>query len=155
MKILPFIMLGFLASGCVTLHRVQIGEIDNRNIWKRKKFEVVVSEVGVNLKVAGRVADRVSRSDKGSRGAKVVSYFQMGPKTGNPVYVKDFARRVYDKVRDACPSGRVTGLESIREKNDYYVGSGESVRITGYCLTLKKAISDRRKKKRKKNRRRS
>lgn len=131
-----------LTSGCVQLHHVQIGEIDNRNGYVKKPFDIKVSELGFNLEEAGSVARAMNGGSKRAQKdvkqiQDIISLLQMGPKTGNPVFVEDYARDLGEKIRSACPSGRVTGLTSVREANKYPVISGEIVKITGYCLSRK------------------
>lgn len=132
----------FLLSGCAQLHHVQLGEIDNRPGFVKKPFDIKVSELGFNLEEAGRAAKFVNgRNKQGQKDIENIqqwiALFQMGPKTGNPVFVENYARDMGEKVRTACPSGQVTGLSSIRETNKYPIISGEIVRITGYCMTRK------------------
>lgn len=126
------------ASGCAVLHHVQIGEIDNRG-GKKVPFDVMVSETGINLHEAAdiaRVFSRTRRSDKQlDMVENIVTYTQVGTKTGNPVFVEDYARRLNEAVLEKCPSGRITGLISLRETAKYPVVSGEIVRIKGYCIT--------------------
>ena len=130
--------LFFMLNSCVILHRVQIGEIDNRSKWNKRKFEVIVTELGVNVKSIGKISKRITKKRRGEKLANIISLFQMGPRTGHPVYNQAYARSIYNKINRKCPSGRVTGLESVRETRSYEVVSGEGIRITGYCLTPRK-----------------
>ncbi|NJL25858.1 MAG: hypothetical protein HC902_12270 [Calothrix sp. SM1_5_4] len=137
-KYLPLLLL--LATGCAQLHHVQIGEIDNRPGYVKKPFDIKISETGVNLEEAAGVA-RAVLDEKGKEAAQnvaaVIGLFQMGPRTGNPVYVKDYAKNLIQQIYEKCPSGNVTGLTSIRETRKYPVVSGEIVKVTGYCLIPK------------------
>lgn len=132
------VALLFGASGCAVLHHVQIGEIDNRE-GKRVPFDVMVSETGINLQEAtdvARVFSKTRRSDKQlDMVENIVRFTQVGTKTGNPVFVEDYARRINEAVLEKCPSGRITGLVSIRESAKYPIVSGEIVRVKGYCIT--------------------
>ena len=38
-------------------------------------------------------------------------------------------------LKAECPSGKLTGLMSVRESRKYPVISGEIVKVTGYCVT--------------------
>jgi hypothetical protein len=67
----------------------------------------------------------------------LIGLFQMGPQTGNPVYSKDYARNLMQLIYEKCPSGKVTGLTSVRESRKYPVISGEIVKVTGFCLIRK------------------
>jgi hypothetical protein len=137
-------------SGCTVLHHAQLGEIDNRDIWNKRKFEIKVSETGVNLKNAGQAIRQLTGSKGAQEGAEYLSWIQMGPKTGNPIYNEGYARKIYEQVRAACPSGKVTGLESVRENRDYQVISGEIVKVTGYCLSSKGGSAAKKRYKKKK-----
>ena len=130
-------ILALSLSGCAVLYHAQVGEIDNRKKFKRKYFDFKVSESGVNLKQAGGVA-KIFTNDKGDETIeevrKIIALFQQGPKTGQPVYNEKYARNIIKQLRKACPSGRITGLTSIRESRNYPVITGEIVKVTGYCL---------------------
>ena len=132
------VCLGF-QTGCAVLHHVQVGDIDNR-VGTRSPIDVKVSEIGVNIDDAAQIAGIVGGQKAGrdaGRAAEIIGYFQMGPRTGNPVYTSDYARKVIDKVWESCPSGTITALQSIRETRSYPVISGEIVKITGECLQVK------------------
>lgn len=134
-----------LQTGCAVLHHVQVGQVDSRadNVaWI--PFEVMVSEAGVNTEEIGAIADAASRSsggnpNAGSDAAAIIGLFQMGPRTGNLVYNPTYAEKMIYLIHEKCPSGRVTGLMSIREMRKYPVISGEIVKVTGYCLRTKKS----------------
>jgi hypothetical protein len=133
-------LLCICLSGCAQLHHVQLGEIDNSPEFVRKPFDVKVSEVGVDLKEAAQTARLVGGKKAGETAdtiAAVIGLFQMGPRTGAPVYVKDYANNAIQVVYEKCPSGRVTGITSIRETRKYPIISGEIVKVTGYCLMPK------------------
>ncbi len=140
MRVLPavFVWLG-LQSGCAVLHHVQIGDIDNRE-GSRSPIDIKVSEVGVNVddaaSIVGSLGGKKEARDA-NRLAEYIGYFQMGPRTGNAVYTSDYARKIVDKVWEACPAGTITALQSIRETRAYPVISGEIVKIKAECLTIK------------------
>jgi hypothetical protein len=138
---LKLIVILFLATGCAQLHHIQLGEIDNRPGLVKKPFDIKVSESGINLyEAAGIVRAFNKRAGKEAGAlAGVIGLFQMGPRTGNPVYVKDYAKDLVQIIYEKCPSGRVTGLTSIRESRKYPVVSGEIVKVTGYCLLPKES----------------
>ena len=64
----------------------------------------------------------------------IVKMFQMGPRTGNPVFDDAYSDRLITLLQRQCPSGRISGLISIREAAKYPVVSGELVKLVGYCL---------------------
>lgn len=128
-------------NGCAMLWHVQVGEVDSRtpNHAAWVPFEVMVSETGVSVEEAGKVAKAI-----GGRGgqdanqvAQFIQMFQIGPRTGNPVYTERYAEKLIYLLHEKCPSGRVTGLVSVREMRKYPVISGEIVKVTGYCLKTK------------------
>ncbi len=133
-----FGLLGlFFSLGCAQLHHVQVGEIDNRTSFVKQPFDIKVSETGINVQEIGAVSRALLRERAGERAqtlAGIVGLFQMGPRTGNPVYVKDYTKTLVRVLYEKCPSGRITGLTSIRETRKYPVVSGEIVKVTGYCL---------------------
>jgi len=125
--------------GCAALYHIQLGDIDNRNEFIKIPFDIKVSEVGVDLKQSGKVIDILGRNKnkQGERAGNFIEMFQMGPRTGLPVYSTKWAEQIIYKVYEACPSGKVTGLMSIRENRNYDVVSGEIIKVTGFCLRPK------------------
>lgn len=126
-----------LFSSCAVLHHVQVGEIDNRKTGNATSFDIKVSETGFNLKEAGDVSRRVLHpkdSEKSDELIQFIQMFQMGPHTGNGVLSYSYADHLEQKIREKCPSGKVTGLLMIRETRKYPVISGEIVKIKGFCL---------------------
>ena len=130
----------FFITGCAQLHHVQVGEIVSHPRYVQKPFEINLSETGVNLQEVSDIAKATS-SGQGSEDVQnamaIIGLFQMGPRTGNPVFVKDYAKNLIQLIYEKCPSGKVTGLMSIRETRKYPVISGEIVKVTGYCLIAK------------------
>lgn len=135
--VIPILLL---LCSCAQLHHVQVGEIISHPQYTQEPFDIKVSESGVNLNEAAQVS-KVFLNKQGDKDAEniagIIGLFQMGPRTGNPVYVKNYAKNLVQLIYEACPSGRVTGLMSIRESRKYPVISGEIVRVTGYCLKRK------------------
>lgn len=98
-------------------------------------FELMVSETGVDVQEIGTIA-RATRTQAGkdvSAIANIIALFQMGPRTGVPVYSEHYAEHLMYEIYEKCPSGQVTDLMSIRETRKYPVISGEIVKITGTC----------------------
>jgi hypothetical protein len=138
-KFFLFQCLSFvLLSSCAILHHAQIGEIENPPGYEARPFDIKVSETGVNVQEAadvGKIFLKNKQKEEADKLAGLISLFQMGPRTGNGVYDRTYADEILKKIYEACPSGNVTGLMSIRETRKYPVISGEIVKITGYCLT--------------------
>lgn len=136
-----FFYFASLLSGCANLYHVQVGQIDGRDplaVWV--PFDVMVSETGVSTEEIGKLA-RATGGQAGkqaSDAAAIVSLFQMGPRTGNLVYNENYAQKLIYLLHEKCPSGRITGLTSIREQRKYPVISGEIVKVSGYCLKTRK-----------------
>ena len=88
-------IFGLFFSGCTVLYSVQLGEINGTAKQSGAEyFEIIVSEVGVNLDEAASVAKSIASTagKKEIEEAKnIMGMFQMGPRTGNPVYSDDYA----------------------------------------------------------------
>jgi hypothetical protein len=135
----------FLISGCAVLHRVQISDIDNRDGFALVPFEIKVSEVGVDLQEAQNIQKGLFKNSKAGQTASdiaaIVSLFQMGPRTGAPIYDEKYAEKLIYALHQQCPSGQITGVSSIRETRSYPVIKGEIVKIQGYCLRKRQSPS--------------
>lgn len=131
----------FIISGCAALHSAQVGDIDSRAVLEGKPFDIKLSNVGFNVEEAASIAAAIAEGAGSGEGADAIStvgdiieLFQMGPKTGNPVFKVDYSDEMSTKLIAACPSGRITGLMAVRETAKYPALSGEIVRLTGYCI---------------------
>ncbi len=135
--ILLFNVFGlFIFSGCAVLHKTQISEIDNRTATT--PFEIKVSETGVDMQDVVAIQRGLFKNSKEvGDAAAIVGLFQMGPRTGAPVYVENYAVDLYKALHAQCPNGTVTGITSIRETRKYPVISGEIIKIKGYCTNQK------------------
>ena len=129
---LPLVLIMFLSS-CAYVYQVQVGDIDDRESFESSPFEIKVSETGFNLEEAGEIAEALG-SDSGKEVGDLLGMFQMGPRTGNPVYNERYAEDLLFLIKQKCPNGRVSGLTSVREQRRYPVISGEIVKVTGHCL---------------------
>lgn len=125
-----------LACGCAHMHHYSIGEMPGSNT-KAERFEVKVSETGVDVGEATALARAISKSSSFDRAAKTTNdiwnAITFGPTTGGKVFSDTYPDVLAEQVRNACPNGTIVGLTSIRESNKYPVISGEIVRIIGYC----------------------
>lgn len=138
---ITFAAAALVLCSCAQLHHVQLGEIVDHPNYVQKPFDIKVSETGINIEEAKNISkvfmQKGSQREAADRIAGIIGLFQMGPRTGNPVYVKDYAANVGQVIYEKCPSGQVTGLMAVRETRKYPVVSGEIVKITGYCLLRK------------------
>lgn len=126
-----------LLNGCAFLHQFQMSSIDSETVMSGRKFEIIVSETGVNLQEATNTAKLFTQSQQ-TRGDmqrvnEFISMFQMGPRTGNMIFNEKYADSIMRAIQSECPSGKIGAMTSIRETAKYPVVSGEIVRITGYC----------------------
>ncbi len=137
MKKLSFSGL-FLLGACAQLHHIQLSDIDLPPGSQSTPIEIKVSETGVSLEEAKNIAKAFTRDEKTRNQMddiqNAISMFQMGPKTGNPVYVANYTEKLAGMLRKECPAGRITGLMSVRETRKYPVISGEIIRIKGFCV---------------------
>jgi hypothetical protein len=129
--------LSFALSGCAILHQFQMSSIDSETVMSGKKFEIIVSETGVNLQEVTDTAKLFTQSQQTRKEMQqineIISMFQMGPRTGNMVFNEKYADSIMRAIQLECPTGQISGMTSIRETAKYPVVSGEIVRITGYC----------------------
>lgn len=140
LRVFSFLLLLAGFTSCAFLHHVQVGEIDNSKGNDLIPIEIKVSEYGVDLNDA-KSASQVLMNSKDSQQANdimtFIQYFQMGPKTGAPVFTYKYANHMELKLREQCPSGRITGIMSIREARQYPVIKGEIVKVKAFCLRSK------------------
>ena len=131
-------LIALIMSSCTILHRTQISEIDAKAVAHGQRFEILLSETGVNLKEAAQIARAFTNSQQTSQQIKEVeqfiSYFQMGPRTGNMVFNDKYPDAISGILMVKCPSGHISSLMSIRETAKYPVVSGEIIKLIGYCL---------------------
>lgn len=143
-KVILLSLLSLVNFGCAILYHVQVGTIDNRSGDAAIPFEILISETGVSTEEIGKLANAANKAGGGSGdsavgdAAAIISMFQVGPRTGNQVYNQRYAEKLVYEIHQKCPSGRVTGLTSIREMRKYPVISGEIVKVTGFCLKPRK-----------------
>ncbi|MBI1862278.1 MAG: hypothetical protein HYR96_15295 [Deltaproteobacteria bacterium] len=125
-------------SGCAVLHHAQVGDIDCDARYNLRPITLMVSEMGLNLDEAKSVAQSFThdaQSQKAMQDVKnAIAMFQQGPRTGNPVFNDKYAENMIHDIYKECPSGRITGITSIRETRKYPVISGEIVKIKAFCM---------------------
>ena len=134
-----------LTSGCAVLHHVQMSDVDTRAQYVAVPIEVKVSETGVDMGDVKAISEGITRGNNGGGSgrnavgdiAAIIEMFQIGPRTGAPVYTDKYAEKIIYQLHTQCPSGKLTGMQSIRETRKYPVISGEIVKITGFCLREK------------------
>ncbi len=137
-----------ILSACARLDHVQISDIDQSQ-GPLIPISVKVSEAGIDLSALAGIADKVKPnmlleklhipagnggSNDSENLATLLALINMGPRTGNPVYDDSYAQNVLMQLYVQCPSGKITGLRSIREADSYGPVSGEVVRLDAYCI---------------------
>jgi hypothetical protein len=126
-----------LGQGCAVLHSAQVGDIDAQIVMEGKRFEIKIAEIGVDIEGMGELAKDLSKSTKREEETNTVvdliKMSNMGPSTGYPVFRVDYSDTLIERIKEACPSGRVSGLISVRETASYGLLSGEIVKLIGYC----------------------
>ena len=134
---ITLVLLSVLLSSCAIMHHTQLGEVDSDIVLNGRKFEVLVSETGVSFKEAADIGQALTNHQKTSndigQAQEILALFQMGPRTGNHTFSDNYADKIFKMLKKECPSGKVSGLTSIRETAKYPVVSGEIVKIIGYC----------------------
>jgi hypothetical protein len=127
--------VGLLAA-CARLDHVQIGEIDQTQ-GTLIPFNVQVSQFGFEAAAAAELGRAVSKgrtAEQFQQLRDILALMNMGPRTGNPVYDEEYADKVLDYIYAECPTGKMTGLTSVREAKAFGAVSGEIVRLSGYCI---------------------
>lgn len=140
MKKIEFITLIIFLSlflSCAVPHHIQLSDFDDRSESQLRKFEVKVSEFGVDIRAVKETTKLFTkgstRKNVGTAG-DIISLFYMGPTTGNMVFTDKYADEVMEKMLEYCPTGKITGLTIVRETMSYPIISGEILKITGYCI---------------------
>ncbi len=141
-----FLLFTLLFQSCAYVHHTQVGDVVSNENLVPVPFEILVSQTGFNLQEAGQIGRAViSDRNAGENLAGIsalIGLFQMGPRTGNPVWTGDtYADKIYYGLYEKCPSGQITGLNSTRETSRYPVVSGEIVKIRGICLSKKTKVT--------------
>lgn len=131
------IIVLLLLPSCAIIHKHQIQDVDSK-ILNGKRFEFLLSETGVEVTEGVRLAGVLSGNRNTNRSAQgvanIIGLFQMGPRTGNPVYSLEFAKGLNKKLAEACGGKELSGLTFLREMNKYPIVSGEIIKVAGYCL---------------------
>lgn len=136
----------FIFQSCAIVHHVQVGEVRHKKGFVRMPFQLKVSETGIDFGEVANLSRSLSKNNTGKNIgglAEVISVFQIGPRTGKPVYNERYADSLSRALYKECPSGDITGLVLVREMNSYPVVSGEIIKINGYCLKKKTAKKGR------------
>ncbi len=123
-------ILLFSLPFCAKLHHIQIGELTNTQDFEPIPFDIQIKDDAIIL---GSDSKAVNTT------LPWTLYFfskllSPGPTTGGTVAKTTYADQVLEEIIDNCPSGKVTGITSMRESRSFSMLSGEIVEINGYCL---------------------
>lgn len=113
-------------TGCMTLHHVQVGEVDNTGPMGAHRFEVSTEIAGLDEQAVASVIS--------SGLGDIFAYGSMGPRTGIPHRSDDLTGDLVEQMLRACPSGAITGITSRRETLHVPFAGEESIRVVGYCI---------------------
>jgi len=131
--------LGLLSAGCAQLHHIQLSDISNRTQTKSAKvIDIKVSETGVNIQEIAGIAKAFSNRQGSAQIQKaqdIIGLFQMGPRTGIPVFVENYWQGIPKMIETECPSGQVSNVISMRETRKYPVVSGEIALVKAICIS--------------------
>ncbi|MCS6839086.1 MAG: hypothetical protein NZ480_09645 [Bdellovibrionaceae bacterium] len=133
------VMMVTLIQGCAVLHRVQYGEFDQPNNYVTKPFEIRLNQFGFDAARTKQTLDTFREKDEASGLLGLIALFQVGPRTGNPIYEEKWGHNILEVLHEKCPSGRFSGLMAARENREFQGVSGEMLTIKGFCLIPKKS----------------
>jgi hypothetical protein len=128
--------IGCFFGACAEMHHYQLADIDATQ-GALVPISVQVGSTGFNLEEASQVVQAMQSSRQRQKTAAlqdIISLFQYGPSTGDPTFTDSWADEVTGALLAQCPSGRITGVNCIRERMDYPVVSGEIVTVKGFCI---------------------
>jgi hypothetical protein len=137
-----FILLFLGLSSCASLYHVQVADVEASD--RGRMIEVMVSETAFDFKAVGQTGLGIAKRNAIRRGDSratdqiqgaelILALTNYGPRTGLPVFTDRYSDYVLDELISKCPTGRITGITSIREARQYPFISGEIVNIRGFC----------------------
>ncbi|MCC6647098.1 MAG: hypothetical protein IT374_16190 [Polyangiaceae bacterium] len=130
-KLTCLLALAAPTVGCASLHAYDIGETDQS--LPSRPIEIAVDETGISLQQASAAAGALSDNKAAGRAGTIAELLNYGPTTGNSVLDAKYADGVVAALYQQCPSGRITGVVSVRESRTYPILSGEIVKIKARC----------------------
>lgn len=130
-------------TSCASLYHVQVSDVENMD--RGRVIDVKVSETAFDFKSMGQTGINAAqrnayrRGDRGDQdklaGLEILwALTNYGPRTGLPVFTERYSDHVLDELIGRCPTGKITGITSIREAREYPYISGEIVNIRAYCI---------------------
>lgn len=142
-KLILFLPMLSMLVGCAALYHVQLSDIETTD--RGRIIDIKLSETGYDVRGAGQTAGAIARRQHVRRGNQdaanqtaglefLWSLINYGPRTGISVFTDRYADILLDELIGKCPSGKITGLMSVREAREYAYISGEIVNVRGYCI---------------------
>lgn len=125
------------------MHGGGIGERDAPSD-ERRTVVVNVSDVGVDTRGIAKSGAQVARTAGRNSGtmknvAGSIEFLawatSQSPRTGNPTWDDLWADGIEKVLREQCPNGVVTGIQTTRESASYPYVSGEIIRVRAECET--------------------
>ena len=143
MKNLVMLFMFIGMSSCASLYHVQVADVENAS--RGRVIDVKVSETAFDIKGMGQTGLSVAQRNAHRRGdvrtsdqlaglEVILALSNYGPRTGLPVFTERYSDYVLDDLITKCPTGRITGITSIREARQYPYISGEIVNIRAICI---------------------
>jgi hypothetical protein len=140
---MKFVVL-ILLSSCAFVHRHYVGDINSHAVLNGTRFELLFSKNGIDASEGARYVSVFSTNNKTSASADqwadIIALFQMGPRTGNPMFGSRMTRTIHKKLSTVCNNQPISGLTILRETNKYPVVSGEIIKVSGYCVLPKESL---------------
>jgi len=144
--LLPLLALALCSGACAEVHRTAIGErLALPQARGGHAVDARAESVGTDTEAVGRDGSRLLSRRGGSSGEQVGQLVRFiswatsqSPKTGNATLTDDWADGVTQSLEAQCPDGVLTGLQTVRETQNYAWFSAEVVHVSGYCAPLSK-----------------
>ena len=115
-------ILTLALSGCMRVHHVQVASV--KSTVQGFPIEVLIESVGVDAAKVVRKIETVHQIINGNKKpnnkiSNTIAMFQTGPKTGAPVYEKNWGEQLLTELLKKCPSARLDNVFSQRLATDY------------------------------------
>ena len=143
MKKISLLLISLGLSACASLYHVQVSDVEHTD--RGRVIDVKVSETAFDFKAMGQTGLNIAQRNAHRRGDTgtsdklaglelILALSNFGPRTGLPVFTDRYSDFVLDELIGKCPTGRITGITSVREAREYPYVSGEIVNIRAFCI---------------------
>ena len=121
-SVFSLLTIALAFGGCVRVHHIQVASFDSTA--QGFPVEVVIDSLGVDVaKIAKnieKVNQLISRKKKPNNNvSNTIAMFQLGPKTGAPIYDKTWGEQLLNQLLEKCPSARLENIYTQRLSTDY------------------------------------